>query len=319
MRKQKMQVKHRLRRGLEGPAVRGGQPEPGGCPEPANDPRGPSGQCEDTGARRRPGCSGASPALAFNDKAPRPLQPQLRPWHCTGHRRPEPARRRARHDARTPRRTGSARAGPPGVRRGAADRAAKAAQSKCQTAGRAGAPAAVRPAARPSVPSRRRVRPVPACPRLPGRPVPRAPARHQARLGATACPGQPARASAQPRQRRPLPRRQRRLLPGPGGNGTGCTGIPGAGARGAPGTPSPLPVGCHAAASRPAGAPDATTAPPPHLRHWRPRLAAPPLLLPHWAPRARPAARPTVPAPHWRAAPPLGAERRGRPPAASTR
>ncbi|XP_064580499.1 collagen alpha-1(I) chain-like [Zonotrichia leucophrys gambelii] len=107
MRKQKMQVKHRLHRGLEGPAVRGGRPQPGGCPEPDNDPRGPSGQCEDTGARRRPGCSGASPALAFTDKAPRPLQPQLRPWHCTGRQRPEPAHRRARHDARTPGRTGA--------------------------------------------------------------------------------------------------------------------------------------------------------------------------------------------------------------------
>lgn len=129
-----MQVKHRLHRGLEGPAVRGGQPQPGGCPEPDNDPRGPSGQCEDTGTRRRPGCSGAFPELAFTDKAPRPLQPQLRPWHCTGRQRPEPAHRRARHDARTPRRTGSARAGPPGARRGAADGAAKAAQSR--TSGR---------------------------------------------------------------------------------------------------------------------------------------------------------------------------------------
>ncbi|XP_014726901.1 PREDICTED: collagen alpha-1(I) chain-like [Sturnus vulgaris] len=120
---------------LEWPAVRSGQPRPGGCPEPDNDSRGPSGQCRDTGARRRPGCSGASPALAFTDKAPRPLQPQLRPWHCTGHQRPEPAHRRARHDARTPRRTGSARAGPPGAWWGAADRAAKAAQSRASDRG----------------------------------------------------------------------------------------------------------------------------------------------------------------------------------------
>lgn len=72
----------------------------------------------------------------------------------------------------------------------------------------------------------------------------------------------------------------------------------------------PAPVGCHAAASRPAGAPAAATAPPSRLRHWRPRLAAPPLLSLHWVLRARPAARPTVAALHWRAALPLSAERR---------
>ncbi|XP_039415104.1 basic proline-rich protein-like [Corvus cornix cornix] len=318
MRKQKMQVKHRLPRGLERLAVRGRQTGPGGCPEPDNDPRGPSGQCGDTGARRRPGCSGASPALTFTDKAP--LQPQPRPRHCTGHQRPEPAHRRARHDVRTPSRTGSARAGPPGARRGAADRAAKAAQSRAS--GREPRQETPRPPAQP---------PAPAFPPAAG--YGRFPPARAYLAGPFPGPLRGTRPGSAPR-RLPGSRRERALGRGSGGPSPGSGGgfSPGRaetalGARGfpapAPGAPRARPPRFPLAVTAPRPAPPGRPPPPP------PR--PPPFAIGELSSLPRPCcgligvhapAPPRAP----RSRRPIGARRchsarggGGRPPAASTR
>ncbi|XP_039239531.1 translation initiation factor IF-2-like [Pipra filicauda] len=255
MRKQKMQVKRRLPRDPEGPAVGAGSGGPeGAAPGRTTTPAAPR---DNEGTRGRGGGRAAAglPQARLHRQSPAATPAPALHRPRTGPQQPEPALRRARHDVRAPRRAGSARDGPPGARRGAAAQGAEAAQSAERSA---------------------ELRPAPGAPRdrLPRRPPRRSlPAAGHGRFPPTRAylagpfpgPLRGTRPGSAPR-RVPGSRRQRALGRGGGGPSPGGGGgfSPGRaetalGARGspapAPGAPRPRPPRSPLAAAAPRPAP----------------------------------------------------------------